>query len=97
MVPGRYATTIAFIGTAIIFGAYHYRLGGAGLLNALIVGAVYLGLFLFNKRNLWYPIFGHGVYNTIVITLIYHVYILVQPVNGIKMTVRAQPGHNTFR
>jgi membrane protease YdiL (CAAX protease family) len=72
MIKGKYATEIAFIGTAIIFGAYHYQLGAAGLINALIVGAVYLGLFLFFKRNLWYSIFCHGVYNTIVITLIYH-------------------------
>lgn len=75
MIQGKYATAISFIGTAIIFGAYHYQLGGAGLINALIVGAVYLGLFLFYKRNLWYSIFCHGVYNTIVITLIYHGYI----------------------
>ena len=71
MIQGKYATAIAFIVTATIFGAYHYQLGGAGLINALIVGAVYLGLFLFYKRNLWYSIFCHGVYNTIVITLIY--------------------------
>ena len=75
MIQGKYATTIAFIGTATIFGAYHYQLGGAGLINALIVGAVYLGLFLFYKRNLWYSIFCHGVFNTIVITLIYFGYI----------------------
>lgn len=75
MIQGTYATAIAFVGTAIIFGAYHYQLGGAGLINALIVGAVYLGLFLFYKRNLWYSICCHGVYNTIVITLIYLEYI----------------------
>jgi membrane protease YdiL (CAAX protease family) len=75
MIQGKYSTTIAFIGTATIFGAYHYQLGGAGLINALIVGAVYLGLFLFYKRNLWYSIFCHGAYNTIVITLIYNGYI----------------------
>lgn len=75
MIQGKYATIIAFIGTATIFGAYHYKLGGAGLINALIVGAVYLGLFLFYKRNLWYSIFCHGAYNTIVITLIYNGYI----------------------
>ena len=75
MIQGKYATAIAFTSTAIIFGAYHYQLGLAGLINALIVGAVYLGLFLFYKRNLWYSIFCHGVYNTIVITLIYHGYL----------------------
>lgn len=75
MIPGKYATTIAFTGTTVIFGAYHYQLGGAGLINALIVGAVYLGLFLFYKRNLWYSIFCHGTYNSIVITMIYYGYL----------------------
>lgn len=72
IIRSKYATTIAFICTSIIFGAYHYQLGAAGLINALIVGAVYLGLFLFFQRNLWFSIFCHGVYNTLVITLIYH-------------------------
>lgn len=75
MIPGKYATAIAFIGTAIIFGAYHFQLGAAGLINALIVGAVYLALFLFYRRNLWYSIICHGTYNTIVITMIYHGYL----------------------
>lgn len=75
MVPGRFSTKIAFIITASIFGAYHYQLGAVGLINALIVGLVYLGLFLYFKRNLWYAIFCHGCYNSIVITLIYLGYI----------------------
>lgn len=75
MIQNKYATAIAFIIVVILFGAYHYQLGGAGLINALIVGAVYLTLFLFFKRNLWYSILCHGVYNTIVITLIYHGYL----------------------
>ena len=75
MIPGKYATSIAFIGTSIIFGAYHFQLGADGLINALIVGAVYLALFLFYRRNLWYSIICHGTYNTIVITMIYHGYL----------------------
>ena len=75
MIPCKYATSIAFIGTSIIFGTYHFQLGVDGLINALIVGAVYLAIFLFYKRNLWYSIICHGTYNTIVITLIYHGYL----------------------
>ena len=74
IIPGNYATATAFLGTAILFGLYHFQLGAAGLLNALIVGAAYLALFLLYKRNLWYSIFCHGVYNTIAITLIYYGY-----------------------
>lgn len=75
MIKGKYATALALFITVLLFGAYHYQLGAAGLINALIIGAVYLGLFLFFQRNLWYSIFCHGVYNTIVITLIYHGYL----------------------
>jgi membrane protease YdiL (CAAX protease family) len=75
MVPGKYNSVIGFLITAIIFGAYHVQLGALGLINALIVGAIYLVLFLFFNRNLWYSIICHGVYNTIVITMIYHGYL----------------------
>jgi len=75
MVPGKYATVIGFLGTSIIFGAYHFQLGTAGLINAFIVGAAYHALALYFKRNLWYSIICHGVYDTIVITLIYMNYL----------------------
>ena len=75
MIPGKYATLLSFIGTSIIFGAYHFQLGAVGLINALIVGAAYHALTLYFKRNLWYSIICHGVYDTIVITLIYMNYL----------------------
>ncbi|MEQ6125350.1 CPBP family intramembrane glutamic endopeptidase [Pseudotenacibaculum sp. MALMAid0570] len=72
---GKYATKISFFLTAVLFGIYHIQLGIDGLINALLVGTVYLTLFLYFKRNLWYSIFCHGIYNTIVITMIYHGYL----------------------
>ncbi|WP_053991643.1 CPBP family intramembrane glutamic endopeptidase [Mangrovimonas sp. TPBH4] len=75
MIQGRYSTYISFVLTACIFGAYHFQLGILGLINALIIGTVYLLLFLFLKRNLWYSIICHGVYNSIVMTMIYHEYL----------------------
>lgn len=75
MIPGRYATLIGFVSTSIVFGAYHFQLGADGLINAFIVGAAYHALFLYFKRNLWYAIICHGVYDTIVITLIYMNYL----------------------
>lgn len=74
MLPGESATPFSFIITALLFGVYHYVLGPSGMVNALLVGAVYLGLFLYFKRNLWYPIICHGVYNTLVMVLIYYGY-----------------------
>ena len=75
MIPGKYATNLSFVITAFLFGIYHLQLGALGVINALIVGAVYLGLFLSFKRNLWYSIMCHGVYNTLVMTLIYFDYL----------------------
>ncbi len=75
ILDGEYATKLSFLVTALIFGAYHFQLGAAGLINATLVGAVYLALFLYFKRNLWYPIICHGVYNTAVMTLIYMGYL----------------------
>ena len=71
IVPGKYKTPVSFIITSFLFGIYHYQLGAADMINALIIGVVYLGLFLFYKRNLWYTIICHGAYNTIVMTLLY--------------------------
>ena len=75
MIQVRYATFISFAITAILFGVYHFQLGALGLINALLVGSVYLALFLYFKRNLWYSIICHGIYNTIVMTLIYYDYL----------------------
>lgn len=71
MIPGKYATALAFAITSLLFGGYHYQLGMAGTINAFLIGMVYLGLFLAYKRNLWYSIVAHGTYNTIVISMIY--------------------------
>ena len=72
---GKHATQISFIITASLFGIYHIQLGIDGLINAFIVGTIYLALFLYFKRNLWYSIFCHGIYNTIVVTMIYYGYL----------------------
>lgn len=71
MINGKYKTVVSFIITSLIFGVYHYQLGAVGMINAFVVGAFYLGIFLFYKRNLWYTIFCHAAYNTIAITLLH--------------------------
>lgn len=45
------------------------------LITSIIFGA-YHGLALYFKRNLWFSIISHGVYDTIVITLIYLGYLV---------------------
>ncbi len=75
IIKGKYSTHISFVITSVIFGVYHIQLGTLGVINALIVGAGYLALFLYFKRNLWYSIICHGFYNTMVMTLIYYDYL----------------------
>ena len=69
ILPGKNAAVSSFVVTSFLFGAYHLQMGLGGALNALVVGTVYLGLFLYFERNLWASIVCHGVYNTIVMTL----------------------------
>ena len=71
MIRGKYAASINFFLTAMIFGVYHIQLGADGLINAFVVGCVYLALYLYFKRNLWYSIICHGFYNTLVMILIH--------------------------
>jgi len=71
ILPGKFATLFAFLLTSLIFGLYHIQLGVADAINAFLAGAGYHILILYNKRNLWYGIFCHAVFDTIVITLLY--------------------------
>ena len=71
MLTGKRATLISFVITNIIFALYHIVLGPVGVINAFIVGSAYLALALHFNRNLWYTIICHGMYNTIILILIY--------------------------
>ena len=75
MIKGRYSSHISFIVTSIIFGLYHIQLGSLGAINATVGGAIYLMIYLYFNRNLWYSIFCHGFYNTMVMLLIYFDYL----------------------
>ena len=69
--PLKYAMPAAFLICNIIFAFYHYQLGAEGVINAFIAGCVYHALMLHYKRNMWYAIFCHAVYDTIALTYIY--------------------------
>lgn len=75
IIKGKYSTHISFLITSFIFGIYHIQLGPSGVINALVGGAIYLAVYLYFNRNLWYSIICHGFYNTIVMTLIYYDYL----------------------
>ena len=71
IIAGHYATIISFLLTNLIFALYHLQLGTSGVINALIAGVFYQALMLYYKRNMWYAIICHAVYDTIALTFIY--------------------------
>jgi len=71
LMPGKYAVTISFWLSNIIFALYHLQLGTSGVINAFMAGIVYHALMLRYKRNIWYSIFCHAVFDTIALTFIY--------------------------
>jgi len=70
-IAGKHAVTISFWLSNIIFALYHVQLGIGGIINAFIAGIVYHALILHYKRNMWYGIFCHAIFDTIGLTFIY--------------------------
>lgn len=68
---GKFAVPVSFLLSNGIFACYHLQLGVQGVINAFIAGMVYLALILRYKRNMWYGIFCHAVFDTIALTYIY--------------------------
>jgi len=71
IIPGKKAVIISFWVSNIIFALYHLQLGTEGVINAFIAGVGYHALMLYYKRNIWYAIFCHAVFDTIALTYIY--------------------------
>lgn len=74
IITGKYALAISFLITNLIFAFYHWQLGVSGAINAFLAGVVYHALMLLHKRNMWYAIFCHAVFDTIALTLLYEGY-----------------------
>ncbi len=54
-----------------IFGFAHAYQGPAGIITTGYVSLVLGGLYLLAGKNLWLPIFAHGAYDTVGLTLIF--------------------------
>lgn len=75
LLPRRISLIVSFLITNIIFGLYHFQLGYDGIINAFLAGMGYHIIVLLNKRNLWYGIICHAIFDTIALTLLYLGYI----------------------
>lgn len=75
LLPQRMSFIVGFIITNLLFGLYHIQLGYDGVINAFLAGVGYHIVILMNKRNLWYGIICHAIFDTIALTLLYLGYI----------------------
>lgn len=68
---GKHSLLLSFLLTNTIFAFYHLQLGAIGVINAFLAGSAYHGLMLYYKRNMWYSIICHAVFDTIALTFMY--------------------------
>lgn len=61
----KIAWAIALIGSAIIFGLFHFYQGPVGIIRTGAIGLVFGAAYLIVGRNLWPLIIAHGLIDTI--------------------------------
>jgi membrane protease YdiL (CAAX protease family) len=71
LVPGKAKVFISFLITNVVFALYHFQLGYEGTINSLLAGCCYHAIILVHKRNLWYGIFCHAIFDTVALTALY--------------------------
>lgn len=62
---------IAVVCSSVLFGLAHQYQGVSGMISTGIVGFIFGAIYMKNKNRLWLTILSHGVYDAILITLIY--------------------------
>lgn len=68
---GRAAIVAAALLQAILFGAVHAFLGGAGMIKAGLLGLAWSAAYYRFGRNLWPLIIAHGLVDTVGLTALY--------------------------
>ncbi len=57
--------------TSVVFGAGHFYQGPGGMLATGVIGLVLAAAYLAADRNLWVPVLGHGLLDTISLTVLF--------------------------
>lgn len=70
-ISSRYATTIAIIISAIIFGFAHYSWGPMGIVQTAFMGLALAICYIKLKRRLWILIIAHMYMDTILMVQVY--------------------------
>ena len=61
---------IAGILSSVLFAAYHWQEGWSAVISIFIFSLVATWIYQHFNKNLWYVIFFHAVYDTVMLTLI---------------------------
>lgn len=67
----RVGWTIGLLASSVFFALGHAYLGISGVVQTFIEACFWAALYLGGRRNLWLPVIGHGVTNTIAFILMY--------------------------
>jgi membrane protease YdiL (CAAX protease family) len=62
---------ISGIFVCLVFGFAHHTQGVTGVIDNVIAGALFTGLYFASNRNLWMPILVHGMIDTSSVILLY--------------------------
>lgn len=57
--------------TSVIFGAGHFYQGPGGVLATGVIGLVLAATYVAAGRNLWVPVLGHGLLDTVSLTVLF--------------------------
>lgn len=67
----NFAFWIAVLCSSFLFGLAHRYQGISGMISTGIVGFIFGSIYVKSQNRLWLTILTHGIYDTILITLIY--------------------------
>ena len=67
----RVSQALSAVLVSVAFGFAHRAQGPAGVLDNILAGGLFAGLYLGSGRNLWLPILTHGVIDTTSVVLLY--------------------------
>jgi membrane protease YdiL (CAAX protease family) len=62
---------VSGIFVCLVFGFAHHAQGVTGVLDNVIAGVLFTGLYFASNRNLWLPIMAHGMIDTSSVVLLY--------------------------
>jgi len=63
--------TLSAVLASLVFGLAHHAQGVTGVLDNVLAGGLFAGLYFASGRNLWLPILVHGIIDTTSVVLLY--------------------------